>query len=232
MKTWLVLLLSICAIPAFAAEIGGRVNIKGNYDLVRVGYVGVTSSGANARNEESISNGYDNVHAVLPQSEKVASTLLSWNKGKACLFKHTRLQPGKYLLYARVGDCLLDWKAVQITPTSSSITGIELSLDPTEAGSIKLIFPDNRNYVATLEPIIEGFEQNGGTVCPMSVVVESGASGNTAMLQPVSEGTYRVSLGRGCPNHAARPRECRHHCGKQSRVKVKDGELTTVKLRD
>jgi hypothetical protein len=141
--------------PIDAPYVAGKVALKGRdkYDLL-VGIVGLTAEGEpffNAAGMEEVTPGVGTLQSS--KASKAQRTALVNDLDAGCSYRHIRLAPGRYLVYARHGDRFLDGRWVEVKDKSAIARN--LSLEPDTAGVLEVTLPKGAKGDVQLFPLNE-----------------------------------------------------------------------------
>jgi hypothetical protein len=123
-------------------------------------------------------------------------SVLSSDKKDEIHFRHTMLEPGHYLVYARWGDRFLDWRWIEVK-ADAQLT-VNLTLDPASAGRVEvsLAKPVERVQVVPLDgdgkvPLEKKVFANLAYALGTSIK----AAGPSPVIDGLRPGRYRVIAG-------------------------------------
>jgi hypothetical protein len=130
--------------PSDAPYITGHIAIKGKDKekfRLSAGYVGQTATG------EAQSNGAGTEVVLGSVGGWVSSTTFQprvttfgYDPKTGCMYKHIKITPGVYLVYAQAAPAFVDWKWVELKE-SAQMT-VDFSIDLAEAGTVEVQLPE------------------------------------------------------------------------------------------
>jgi hypothetical protein len=134
--------------------VSGKITLKGRdeYDAV-AGFVGLTSAGATVTNlTGTILNPKVDVSVSSAPYPPQRSTMMT-DAEAGCFYRHARLSPGRYLIFAGVGARYIDWHWVEVRDKAPVM--IDLALEPDAAGTLEVILPKTAKAGVVLIPLDE-----------------------------------------------------------------------------
>ena len=139
-----------------APFVHGSVNVVNSPATnVSVGYIGAGKSGSLHIDMIGIELAAKGVSARSDMSNPPRVSLIASGEGagKPGRYDHTRLEPGRYLVYARAGtDGPAVWQWVTVDPTTKAV--VNLDIDGAKAGKVEVTVPaDVKGKVAMVPPI-------------------------------------------------------------------------------
>jgi hypothetical protein len=119
---------------------------------VRVGYAGV--AGGKLAHDTLTLTFPENGAATRSVHNKPRASLLEATNKTAGRYDHTRLDPGRYLVYAGPAGGPLAWKWVTVEPTSQLT--IDFAPDPAKAGALEVTVPAGTPGPVAVAPTEDG----------------------------------------------------------------------------
>jgi hypothetical protein len=178
--------------------VSGKVALKGRdeYNVV-AGFVGVTADGSPVTNlagttvspkaETSVSS------APYPQQR---STLVNVADA-GCVYRHARLTPGRYLIFASAGDRYIDWRWVEVRD-KAPLT-IDFALEPDAAGTLEVVPPKGAKENVLLVPLDEAGKVPDAKVAlstlGLAMKTDLPAKDGKVVLDGLRPGKYRATVG-------------------------------------
>jgi hypothetical protein len=130
--------------PSDAPYVTGRIALKGkDKDKLRLsaGYVGQTAKGetqSNLAGTDVVLGGIGGWASSMTFEPRV--TTFGYDPKTGCMYKHVKMTPGIYLVYAQAAPGFVDWKWVEVKE-KAQLT-VDFSIDPAEAGKLEVQLPD------------------------------------------------------------------------------------------
>jgi hypothetical protein len=178
--------------------ISGKIALKGrdDYNLV-VGFIGLTTAGATVSNLTGTT--------VTPGSETSVSSapyppqrsMLVNDAEAGCVYRHSRLAPGRYLVFAGAGDRYIDWRWVEVrdkTPLT-----IDFVVEPNVAGVLEVVPPKDTKEGVLLIPLDEEGKvpdvKEALLALPIAMKTDVSAKDGKVILDGLKPGNYRAMVG-------------------------------------
>ncbi|HEX5271889.1 MAG TPA: hypothetical protein VFW33_15430 [Gemmataceae bacterium] len=178
--------------------VGGKIALKGRdeYNLV-AGLVGQTAQGATVTNlagtivtpkgETSVSS------APYPPQR---STLVN-DPEAGCVYRHSRLAPGRYLVFAGAGDRYIDWRWVEVRD-KAPLT-IDFTVEPDAAGTLEVALPKDAKGSVQLIPLDEAGKlpdvKEALPALSLALKTDVPAKDGKVTLDGLRPGNYRATFG-------------------------------------
>jgi hypothetical protein len=178
--------------------VGGKIALKGRneYNLV-AGIVGQAADGTTVTNlagttispkeEASVSS------APYPPQR---STLVN-DADAGCIYRHSRIPPGRYLVFAGVGDRYIDWRWVEVRE-KAPLT-IDFVVEPDVAGTLEVVLPKGAKEGVLLVPLDEGGKvldvKEALPALAMAMKTDLPAKDGKVVLDGLRPGKYRATVG-------------------------------------
>lgn len=185
--------------PADAPYVAGKVALKGRpkYDVL-VGVAGLTAEGKPFSNAAGTQVAPGVGTWVSSKTFKPQVTTLVNDLTAGCSYRHIKLAPGRYFVYARHGDRFLDGRWVEVKD-KAELT-LDLSLDPDTAGSLEVTLPAGAKEDVELIPLDEAGKlpdlKGARTWVAGALKTDVPAKeGKVVLLDGLRPGAYRVSVG-------------------------------------
>lgn len=198
---WITLLaLCACGAHAFAATVTGSITLAGAPKMkVEVGYVGLSATHQQVEGIAGTVYGAAAPNTAQTEFDKRKS-IVHWAPRGGFTYQFTNVPPGKYLVYARAGNRLEEWKMLQVSAGVKSYT-TNLVLNPAHTGGLRLkVSKGTGRNMLLLTPCAP----NGASLYPnvdlMRFAIVDLIDGNNILLKNLKPGTYLVDLGGGKKN--------------------------------
>jgi hypothetical protein len=189
--------------PSDAPYVTGHIAIKGKEKekfRLSAGYVGQTAKGESQSNGAGTEVVLGNVGGwVSSTTFEPRVTTFGYDPKTGCMYKHVKLTPGVYLVYAQATPPFLDWKWVEIKKSSQST--VDFSIDLAEAGSLEVQLPEKsvekRISIIPLDgegklPDFKGSWDHVATSLDLSIEAKKGKT----LIEGLRAGFYRVTAGK------------------------------------
>lgn len=190
-----VLVALTAATSASGGVISGRVAIAGTRpNNVRVGYLGLPSSGRSITNMAGMTIG-DFSGSVTCSTYKPREARLLWDPKLGLRFRHTEFPPGRYIVWTRCDETYLDWRVVNLAPGQQSLS-VELRF-AADQGDLVLVVGGKGDYNVRLSPLAPtGMTPMTGADVARDVGWDADVKGGSLTMRGMKAGTYRVDLRR------------------------------------
>jgi hypothetical protein len=125
-----------------APYIHGKISIKGEWKetSLAAGIVGKGSDGKNYSNLAGTSFRPKGVGSATSLTFEPQITSIAGSDQDGLVYRHTRLQPGEYLVYIRRDKVMSAWKKVAVK--SGDQLEVNLEIDLSQMGSLEVTIPD------------------------------------------------------------------------------------------
>jgi hypothetical protein len=196
--------------PNEAPYVAGKIELKGRekYDVF-AGIAGVLPDGspyANLIGSEVVA-GSD--FALTSDNFAPQLTTLACDAAGGCTYRHVKLPPGRYLVYARLGDRFLQAHWVEVK--ADSRLALDFNLDPTTAGTLEATLPKEAKGGVRLVPLdeagklpdIKEVADTAGDAMNTNVTAKDGK----ILLDGLRPGSYRVFLGEAFKDVTVKSKE-------------------------
>jgi hypothetical protein len=124
-------------------------------------------------------------------------TTLAGDPAGGCFYRHVKLPPGRYLVYARLGERFLDGRWVEVKE-GSRLT-CDLDLDAATAGALEVTLPKDAKGGVRLIPLDGAGKlpdlKDGLEAVATVLSAEVPAKDGKVVLDGLRPGAYRVSAG-------------------------------------
>jgi hypothetical protein len=131
--------------PSDAPYVTGRIALKGkDKEKLRLaaGYVGQTAKGdtqSNIAGTEVVLGDIGGWASSMTFDPRVST--FGYDPKTGCMYKHVKMTPGVYLIYAQAAPAFVDWKWVEVKEKAQMT--VDFSIDPADAGKLEVKLPDN-----------------------------------------------------------------------------------------
>ncbi len=232
--------LSLCVLlltllfsgQALAAEIGGYIDIKGDYDrskALMVGYARYQPGRTQGTIFATCRCGEASYKTEREYAVKYQKVLIAWPEPGRCMYRCINLKPGIYNICVKLGN-LLTSKTITV-PSEKFTASANLTLNAGRTGSLEVALPSKEMYRIVVWPAwnTNQLDWTKETV-PGGVGVDgkSEPGATKIVVNGRSEGKYNVVLYKVTYLQPS-PDYRREKRVKQWIVDVKAGKLTVVK---
>jgi hypothetical protein len=190
--------------------VGGKVALKGRdeYNVV-AGFVGLTADSSAVTNlaGTTISPKADTSVSSAPYPPQ-RSTLVN-DADKGCVYRHTRLAPGRYLVFASAGDRYIDWRWVEVRD-KAPLT-IDFTLEPDAAGTLEVTMPKGVKESVLLIPLDEAGKvpdvKEALSTLSLAMKTDLPAKDGKVVLDGLRPGNYRATVGAASKDVTVKAKE-------------------------
>jgi hypothetical protein len=189
--------------PSDAPYVTGHIAIKGKEKekfRLSAGYVGQTAKGetqSNGAGTEVVLGSFGGWVSSTTFEPRV--TTFGYDPKTGCMYKHVKMTPGVYLVYAQAAPAFVDWKWAEVKE-NSQITA-DFSIDLAEAGTLEVQLPEKsvekRISVIPLDgdgklPDFKGSWDQVAASLDLSFEAKKGKT----VIEGLRAGSYRVVAGK------------------------------------
>jgi hypothetical protein len=196
--------------PDEAPYVAGKVTLNGRdkYDL-QAGIAGARADGSPYANLVG--------SEVLPASDFALTsdnfapqlTTLACDAEGGCTYRHVKLPPGRYLVYARLGERFLDGRWVEVK--EGTALALDFNLDATTAGSLEVTLPKDAKGGLRLIPLGENGKLpdlgDALETVAQALSTDVPAKDGKVVLDGLRPGAYRVLAGAAEKDVTIKPKE-------------------------
>ncbi len=190
--------------------VSGKIALKGRdeYNLV-VGFIGLAADGTTLTNLTGTT--------VTPATETSVSSApyppqrsaLVNDAEAGCVYRHARLVPGRYLVFAGAGDRYIDWRWVEVrdkTPLT-----IDFAVEPGVSGTLEVALPKDAKEGVLLIPLDETGQipdmKEALLALPIAMKTDVPAKDGKVVLDGLRPGSYRALVGSVGKNVTVKAKE-------------------------
>jgi hypothetical protein len=178
--------------------VGGKIALKGRdeYDAV-AGFVGLTAEGTTVTNlTGTVVNPKVDVSVSSSPYPPQRSTMMT-DADAGCFYRHARLSPGRYLVFAGIGPRYIDWRWVEVRDKAPLM--IDLALEPDVAGTLEVVLPKDAKAGVVLVPLDEAGKvpdiKEALLALPFAIKTDLPAKDGKVVLDGLRPGKYRATVG-------------------------------------
>jgi hypothetical protein len=180
---------------------------------VRVGYAGLVAGG-NLAHDATVAIAFrETFTATRSDANKPRATVLESSNKTTGRYDHTRLDPGRYLVYAAPTGGPVRWQWVTVEPTGQLT--VDFALDPAKAGGLEVTVPAGVSGPVSVAPAEDGKSWDANLPAVAHALgLQAEPKDNKATFAKLGPGRYEVRAG-----------------DLSAAVEVKSGETAKVELK-
>jgi hypothetical protein len=189
--------------PSDAPYVTGHIAIKGkDKEKVRLsaGYIGQTAKGQTESNVAGTEVALGSIGGwASSMSFQPRVTTFGYDPKTGSLYKHVKMTPGHYLVYAQATPGFVDWKWVEVKEKVQMT--VDFSIDPADAGTLEVQLPDKsaETRISVIPLDVDGklpdFKGSWDHVA-VSLDLNFEAKKGKTIIENLRAGSYRVIAGK------------------------------------
>jgi hypothetical protein len=183
--------------PDEAPCVVGRIARKGRESMeVVTGFIGLTSAGSPISNLTGTTVMTGTETSVASATYPPQRSALVNDAEAGCLCRHSRLPPGRYLVFVGTGELYIDWRWVEVR--DGAVMTLDFSLEPEVAGSLAVLLPKGVKDGVRLIPLDEAGKmpdvKEALSLVSLALPVKGEPKDGKLQLDGLRPGRYRVSV--------------------------------------
>jgi hypothetical protein len=196
--------------PEEAPCVSGKIMVKGRNEYMLVaGLVGLTADGKTVTNlaGTAVAPGAETLVSSAPYPPQ-RSTLVN-DAEAGCVYRHSRLAPGRYLVFAGAGDRYIDWRWVEVRD-KAPLT-IDFTVEPEVAGAMEVTLPKDAKGGLLLVPLDEAGQapdlKEARAALSLAMKTDLPAEDRKVTLNGLRPGKYRATVSAAAKDVTVKAKE-------------------------